>query len=72
MIDVSVLFDAYTRVGTYPFVAVPCEGETLHIPWSDDPDGVRIFEVEDVWLYAPGTPKPEGEAAVAVLVREIT
>jgi hypothetical protein len=74
MIVVAVVMeDSHVRVGAFEFPALPRAGDTIHVPWAEDREDLRIFTVDEVWHYAAGSPKPEfvGEDQAALLVTEI-
>lgn len=77
MIEAAVVVEGigmHQRIGSYPFIELPRVGEIVNLPWPDDPDGLRIFTVEEVWHYSAGAPKPDfvGTASIALLAVEIT
>lgn len=42
------------EIGLFEFANLPKSGEQVTVPWDDDPDGVRIFEVVEVLHVARG------------------
>ena len=55
MFNVRVVIDeGRSIIGNFRFIDLPRKGEEIDVPWPEDPDGVRIFVVEEVVHYAEG------------------
>ena len=54
MFSAIIQTDTGEFVGQYEFSDLPRVGEQVSVSWTHDPDGVRIFSIDEVWHFAKG------------------